>query len=327
MRAIWYDTQGPAEDVLTLGEVEAPEPGPGEVAVWMHASGVNPSDVKTRSGKRGPMAVKRQIPHSDGAGVIKRAGAGVDPARIGERVWIHNAAFRREGGTCAEICVVPAEWVHALPDNISFEQGACLGIPAMTAHRALFCDGSVKGKAVLVTGGAGAVGEMAIQLARWAGAAKIIATVSGPEKAEIALAAGADEIVNYRQQDVAEAVRAATGGDGVDLIVEVEFGANLEASARALKPHGTIASYASEGERNPSLPFYDLMFLNARIQTVFMYTLTEPQRAAAVHDINAALSSGALTPRVAGVWELEDTATAHAAVEAGDMIGTVVVRV
>lgn len=327
MRAIWYDTQGEADDVLTLGEVEAPEPGSGEVCVWMHASGVNPSDVKTRSGRRGPMAVKRQIPHSDGAGVIKKVGEGVDPARIGERVWVHNGAFRREGGTCAEVCVVPAEWAHPLPDTVSFERGACLGIPAMTAHRALFCDGPVKGKTVLITGGAGAVGEMAIQLAKWAGAAKVIATVSGPEKAEIALAAGADEIINYRQQDVAEAVRAATGGQGVDHIVEVEFGANLAASAKALKPHGTIASYASEGERTPALPFYELMVLNARIQTVFVYQLTEAQRAAAVHDINAALEAGALKPRVAGVYDLEDTAAAHAAVEANDMIGTVVVRV
>ena len=327
MRAIWYDTQGPAEDVLTLGEVGTPEPGPGEVCVWMHASGVNPSDVKTRSGLRGPMAVRRQIPHSDGAGVIKKIGEGVDPARIGERVWVHNAAFRREGGTCAEVCVVPAEWAHPLPDSVSFEQGACLGIPAVTAHRALFCGGRLTGKSVLVTGGAGAVGEMAIQPARWGRAGRIIAPVSGPEKAGIALAAGADEVVNYRQQDVAEAVRAATDGAGVDLIVEVEFGANLEASAKALKPHGVIASYASTGEPAPRLPFYDLMFLNARIQTVFVYTLTEAQRAAAVHDITAALEAGALTPRVAGVWDLEDTATAHAAVEAGDMIGTVVVRV
>ena len=151
--------------------------------------------------------------------------------------------------------------------------------------------------------------------------------MSGPEKAEIALAAGADEIVNYRQQDVAEAVRAATGGEGVDLIVEVEFGANLAASVKALKPHGVIASYASEGDRTPQLAFYELMVLNSRIQTVFVYTLTEPQRAAAVHDINAALEAGALKPRVAGVYDLEDTATAHAAVEAGDMIGTVVVRI
>lgn len=327
MRAIWYDTQGPAEEVLTLGEVDSGTPGPGEVCVWMHASGVNPSDVKTRSGKRGPMAVKRQIPHSDGAGVIKSVGEGVDPARIGERVWVHNAAFRREGGTCAEISILPAEWVHPLPDNVSFDQGACLGIPAMTAHRALFCDGALTGKSVLVTGGAGAVGEMAIQLAKWGKAGQIIATVSGPEKAEIALAAGADEIVNYRQQDVAEAVRAATDGAGVDLIVDVEFGNNLPASVKALKSHGTIASYASEGERTPALPFYDLMVLNARIQTVFVYTLTEAQRASAVHDINAALDAGALKPRVAGVYDLEDTATAHAAVEANDMIGTVVVRV
>lgn len=326
MRAIWYDTQGPASEVLTLGEVETSEPGPGEVCVWMHASGVNPSDVKTRSGKRGPMAVKRQIPHSDGAGVIKKIGKGIDPARIGERVWVHNAAFRRAGGTCAEICVVPAEWAHPLPDAVSFEEGACLGIPAMTAHRAVFCDGPVKKKTVLVTGGAGAVGHCAIQLAKW-GAARVIATVSSPDKAEIALAAGADEIVDYTQQDVGEAVRGLTGGEGVDHIVEVEFGANLDAGVKALKPHGTIASYASEAEPRPALPFYDLMFANARIQTVFVYQLTPAQRGAAVADITAALEAGALKPKIAAVYDMEETELAHLAVEAGDKIGVVVVRI
>lgn len=325
MRAIWYDEQGPAGDVLTLGETAEPAPGPGEVAVYVKASGVNPSDVKQRGGARGPMSVARQIPHSDGAGVIKAVGEGVDPSRIGERVWLYNAAFKRSGGTCAEICVLPAEFAAPLPDGAGFEAGACLGIPALTAHRALFCGLAVKGKRVLVTGGAGAVGHLAIQLAKWAGAAQVLATVSSPEKAEAAWTAGADEVIDYTAQDVAEAVKAATAGAGVDHIVEVEFGANLPVSAEIIAEHGIIASYGSEREKTPELRFYDLMFKNVRIQPVFVYRLSPAQRAQAVWDVTRALVDGALNPLVDRVYELEDAAAAHEHVERGKL-GAVLVR-
>jgi NADPH2:quinone reductase len=327
MRAIWYETQGRADTVLTLGEVDEPVPGPGEVAVWIKASGVNPSDVKMRAGARGPMSVARQIPHSDGAGVIKAVGEGVDPARIGERVWLFFAAAQRGGGTCAEICVLPAEFAIALPDAVSFEQGAGLGIPALTAHRALTAAGPVAGRTLLITGGAGAVGHQAIQLARFMGAGQIITSVSSPDKAEAAWAAGADEVIDYRRQDVAEAVEGATDARGVDHIVEVEFGANLGQSLAVLREHGSIAAYGSEGERTPELPFYDLMFKNISVYSIFLYRLTLEQRALAVHDVSRALEAGALTPRVDQVFELEETADAHRRVEDGVKIGGVVVRV
>lgn len=325
MRAIWYADQGPAKDVLTLGEMDEPAPGPGEVAVYVKASGVNPSDVKQRAGVRGPMSVARQIPHSDGAGVIKAVGEGVDPSRIGERVWLFNAAFKRAFGTCAEVCVLPAEFAARLPDEAAFEAGACLGVPALTAHRALFCKGPVEGKTLLITGGAGAVGLMAVQLAKWAGAALVIATVSSPEKAEAAIAAGADEIINYRRQDVVEAIEAVTEGEGVDHIVEVEFGGNLKEAAELLRPGGVIASYGSESERTPELPFYEIMFKNIEIVTVFVYLLKAEDRAVAVHDINRALEDGALQPVIFKRFDLAQAPDAHNCVEGGQKIGAVLV--
>lgn len=326
MRAIWYETQGAAADVLTLGERAEPVPGPGEVAVTVQASGVNPSDVKIRSGARGPMAVPLQIPHSDGAGVIKAVGEGVDPARLGERVWLFSAAYKRSGGTCAEVCVLPSEHALALPDQISVKAGAALGIPAMTAHRALFCDGGVAGKTVLVTGGAGAVGHSAIQLAKWAGAETIITTVSSAAKAAIAMAAGADHVINYRQQDVVEAVRAATDGAGVDHIVEVELGGNLAQSVEIIAEHGTLAWYGSETVRDPVFQGYPLMFKNVSLQGVFLYAITSAQRASAIADINSALEAGLLRPLIDSVWPLEDTVRAHERVESGERAGAVIVQ-
>lgn len=326
MRAIWYETQGAAGDVLTLGERPEPVPGPGEVAVTVQASGVNPSDVKMRSGARGPMAVPLQIPHSDGAGVIKAVGEGVDPARLGERVWLFSAAYRRSGGTCAEACVLPAEHAVPLPDQISVKAGAALGIPAMTAHRALFCDGGVAGKTVLVTGGAGAVGHSAIQIAKWAGAEKIITTVSSAAKAAIAMAAGADHVINYRQQDVVEAVLADTDGAGVDHIVEVELGGNLAQSSKVIAEHGTIAWYGSEAVREPVFAAYPLMFRNVTLQGIFLYAITPEQRASAIADITSALEAGLLRPLIDSAWALEETVKAHERVESGERSGAVIVQ-
>lgn len=326
MRAIWYERQGAADDVLTLGERAEAVPGPGEVAVTVQASGVNPSDVKMRSGARGPMAVPLQIPHSDGAGVIKAVGEGVDPARLGERVWLFNAAYKRSGGTCAEVCVVDARQAVTLPDQISVKAGAALGIPAMTAHRALFCDGGVAGKTVLVTGGAGAVGHSAIQIAKWAGAETIITTVSSAAKAAIAMAAGADHVINYRQQDVVEAVLSDTGGAGVDHIVEVELGGNLAQAAELIAEHGTISWYGSEAARAPVLPAYPLMFKNVSLQGIFLYAITDEQRDSAVADITSALEAGLLRPLIDSVWPLEETVKAHERVESGERAGAVIVQ-
>src|SRR6266498_1266568 len=233
MRAVWYDRTGPAAEVLKLGDLPIPEPGPGEVRLRVIASGLNPTDVKSRV-RPGSMPAPRVIPHQDGAGVIDKVGAGVPASRVGERVW----------GTAAEYTVVPARLAVTLPGNTSFAEGACLGIPAVTAHRCLFADGPIAGQTVLVTGGAGAVGHYAVQLAKWAGA-RVIATVSSTEKAASAAAAGADHTVNYRTGEAAKEILALTGGAGVDRIVDVDFGGNLGVSVEVIKVNGVIATYAS----------------------------------------------------------------------------------
>ncbi|MCT4682237.1 MAG: NADPH:quinone reductase [Roseicyclus sp.] len=251
MKAVWYERFGPAAEVLVAGEMDAPVAGPGEVLVRLHASGVNPSDVKLRAGARpgAVMAYPRVIPHSDGAGVSEAVGAGVDAARIGERVWVWNAGWQRAFGTAAEFVALPAEQAVRLPDGVSFAEGACFGIPAMTAWYAVMGDGPVAGQTVLVTGGAGTVGRYAVQMARAAGA-RVIATVSSAEKGAHSTA---EEWVNYRETDVADAVMEMTGGAGVDRIVEVDFGANQATSLALVKPGGVIASYASAAEMVPRL--------------------------------------------------------------------------
>jgi len=203
MRAAWYERTGPAREVLVVGEMPDPEPGPGEVRVKLATSGVNPSDWKARTGSR-PMIAPRVIPHSDGAGVIDKVGDGVPPARVGERVWVWNGQWKRPFGTCATMIAVPGAQAVKLADDVSFEAGACFGIPLLTAYRALTTDGSVAGKRVLVTGGAGSVGHYAIQLARLLGAAQILTTISSEEKAQHARAAGADAAINYKTEDVVE---------------------------------------------------------------------------------------------------------------------------
>ncbi len=327
MKAAWYEHNGPAREVIRVGDLPDPGPGPGEVRVAIATSGCNPSDVKRRIGSRGQvMTVPRIIPHSDGAGVIDAVGPGVDRARIGERVWLWNAQWQRPYGTCAAYCCVPSEMACRLPDSTDFAAGACLGIPAMTAHRAVFCRGPVDGKTVLVTGGAGSVGHYAVQIAHWAGA-QVIATVSSDEKALLAQAGGADEIVNYRDEDVASRVKALTRGAGVDHIVEVDFGANIASSARMLKPNGTIAAYASTAVPEPVLPYYPLMTNGVGIDLVFVYILPPAARAHALADLDVLLERGGLQHRIGARYALEDTATAHEAQESGRIVGNIVVDV
>lgn len=326
MKAAFYDRNGPADDVLQVGEMPKPIPAAGEVLVRVHASGVNPSDVKSRAGLRAKMAYPRVVPQSDGAGVIEAVGAGIDPARVGERVWIWNGQWQRPLGTAAEYIALPGLQASHLPDNTPFEAGACLGIPAMTAHRCVFADGPVAGQKILVTGGAGAVGHYAVQLARWGGA-QVIATASGPEKAAHAKAAGADRVVNYRFEDVAAAVKDFTQGQGVDRIVEVEFGGNLQTSLACLKTNGVIATYASSAVMEPKLPFYPMMFQGVTLRMVLVYILPEAARRQSIQDINHALAQGALVHAVAETYPLAKIAEAHKAVESGGMIGNVVVRV
>ena len=320
MRAAWYERNGPAAEVLTLGEMPDPEPGPGQVRVRLHASGVNPSDVKARAGTTRQIAFPRVIPCSDGAGVIDRVGSGVDHARVGQRVWVYNGQWERPFGTSAELICLPAGLAVPLPDGLSFEHGACLGIPVMTAHRCLFADGSVAGKTVLVTGGAGVVGHYAIQLAKWAGA-QVLATVSSPAKAEHARAAGADHVLSYRTDDVVARVRALTGG--VDRIVEVDLGVNLPVSIQILRPFGTIAAYASVGKPTPELPYQAMMRNNLTVRVVLVYTMPDAAKADAAADI-ARWVRGKPQFAIAARFPLAEVVPAHLTVERGEKIGHVV---
>jgi len=326
MKAAFHDRNGPADEVLQVGEMPMPAPGPGEVLVRVKASGVNPSDVKSRAGLRAKMSWPRVVPHSDGAGVIEAIGAGVDPARVGERVWLWNGQWQRPFGTAAEYIALPSVQAPHLPDGVPYEAGACLGIPAMTARRCVFADGPVAGQTILVTGGAGAVGHYAIQLARWGGA-KVIATISGADKAAHARAAGADRVVNYKNEDVAQAVKDFTKGRGVDRVIEVEFGGNLQTTLACLKINGVIATYASSAVMEPKLPFYPMMFQGVTLRMVLVYILPEAARRQSIQDINQALVQGALVHGIAETYPLDEVAAAHQAVESGGMIGNVIVTI
>ena len=324
MRAAWYDRQG-EPDVLEVGRLDRPQPEPGEVLVKISASGVNPSDTYGRRGSQAPMAFPRVIPHQDGAGTIEAVGQGVSPDRVGERVWVYEATYNRPGGTAAEYCVVPSNHAIQLPDTVDFDAGACLGIPALTAYRAVYTDGSVAGRTLLVTGGAGAVGSAAIQLARWGGA-NVATTVSSEEKAEVARAAGAHHVINYRTQDVVAEVKRLTEGRGVARIVEVDFGGNLAVSLQVLAPNGVIASYATRGAPEPTVPFRSLMVKNITVHAILVYSMPQDAKDAGAAAITRALHEGALRPVIGQVMTLDEVAAAHTAVERGSVIGNVVIH-
>ena len=319
MRAAFYEQTG-SSDVITVGEIDTPEPGSGEVRVRIACSGVNPTDWKSRSGSTGGVNGDFQIPNQDGSGVIDAVGAGVDPGRVGERVWIFFAAWQRPWGTAAEYSVVPADCAMPLPDNASFELGASIGIPVMTAHRCLSADGPIDGRTVLVAGGAGAVGRAAIELARWAGAARVVATVSNDEKAQIARDAGADETVDYTADDAVERVADLRA----DRIVELSLGRNLALDLSAAAPHCAIASYANEGG-NPELEVRKLMTPNIVLRFVLVYTMPREAIEHAVRDITQALRDGALTEPPLHRFSLDDTAAAHDAVANG-AVGKVLIE-
>ena len=326
MQAAWYAAIGSAEEVLHVGEVDDPSPLAGEVLVDIKTSGVNPSDVKIRAGARGELQFPRIIPHSDGGGIIIKVGEGVSEDRVGERVWIWNGAFGRAHGTCAEQMALPSSQAIAMPENVSFETAACLGIPAATAYYGVFSDGSVEDQTILITGGAGAVGYLGIQLAKWSGA-NVISTVSGGDKATVAKAAGADLVVNYKTDNVIEAVNDFTKGQGVDRILEVEFGGNLSVSEQVIKNNGVIAAYGSVAEANPSLPFYNLMFKGVKLNTYLIYIVSEKDRADINKGITSALSDNVLTPIIAESFNLSEIINAHQSLEEGSVIGNVVINI
>jgi len=323
MRAAWYEKNGPADEVLKLGELPDPVPGPGEVRVRLHASAVNPSDVKARAGGR-KVLWERIVPNSDGAGIIDRVGPGVEASRIGERAWVYNAQWERPGGTSAQYVALPAALAVPLAEQLSFEQGACLGIPAMTAHRCLFAQGPIAGKTVLVTGGAGVVAHYAIQLAKWAGA-RVVTTVSSPAKASHARAAGADVIIDYRTENVVERIRAAVGG--VDHVVDVDFGRNLPITAQILRPNGVVASYASTGDPKPAFPYYDLFRLNPVIRPVLVYSMSDAAKAEAHAGIARWLKEAKPVFAIAERFPLAEIVKAHLAVERGAKIGHVILTI
>jgi len=327
MRAVWYERHGAPHEVIEVGDMPAPAAGPGEVRVKLAASGVNPADCYRRRGQAGAMEGPRIIPNSDGAGVIDQVGAGVPQAWLGRRVWLYNG--QRGGralGTAAEYIALSIDLVSALPDDTGFDAGACLGIPGMTAHRAVFTDGPVADRTVLVTGGAGAVGHYAIQLAVWGGA-RVIATVSSPEKARHALAGGAALTVDYKRENVVAAIRDFTKGEGVDRIVEVDFGGNLATSLAVLKVNSAIAIYATNGNRTPTLPVRELMQKNVSLHAIVLNNCPLEARHRARADIARWLATGQARHTIAGRFPLERTADAHALVESGSKLGTVVVTI
>lgn len=337
MRAVGYARAGDL-DVLELLDLPEPHPGPGEVRVRVALSGVNPTDWKSRSGAPHTAIPEgaHQVPHHDGAGTVDEVGEGVDPARVGQRVWLWLAAYQRLTGTAQELALVRADLAVPLPDAASFELGADLGVPFLTAARALtLAEGgpttlaadALAGTTVLVAGGAGAVGNAAIQLARWAGA-QVVTTVSGPEKAALARAAGAHHVLDYRRQDVVAEVRAIVP-DGVGTVVEVSPTQNAAIDAGVLAADGVVAIYANNGGDEVVLPVRRLMTVNARIQYVLLYTVPAAAKAAAVAGVSAAVAAGALrVGEDAGLplhrFPLARTADAQRAVQDG-VVGKVLV--
>lgn len=328
MRAVWYDRKGPAREVLHISEMPEPKPGPGEVLVGLRTSGVNPSDTKGRSGWVGvaKMAFPRVIPHQDGAGVIEAVGDGVPAHRVGEHVWIYEGQWQRPFGTAAERIAVPSARAVRMPPTVGFTDGACLGIPAMTAHRAVFADGPVKDKTVLVTGGAGAVGRYAIQFAKWGGAT-VITTISSDAKAAAARTARPDYVINYRTEDAAARIMDLTGGAGVDRIVEVAFGANLPLAQQVLRTNGAIATYASDAEMQPRVPFRPFLARDATVRFVLVYVMPVEAKEAAVGAITHLLEEGMLTHHIYREYAMTEAADAHEAIETGTSLGNVVVRI
>ena len=339
MRSIVY-TQPGTSAVLSLADRPVPEPGDGEVRVRVVVSGVNPTDWKARQGGTygDGLPFPEITPNQDGAGIVDAVGPGVEGLSVGDHVWLFMAAASRPTGTAQEYTVVPATRVAPLPEGVSFDVGASLGVPAMTAHRALtvhedgparLSPGALTGRVVLVAGGAGAVGHAAIQLARWAGAT-VIATISSDDKAALATAAGAHHTVNYREDDAAEQIRAIAP-DGVHIVVEVSIPANADLDAAVLANHGVVSMYADNGGDAASIPVRPNMSINARYQFLLLYTIGDAALAAAAEDVTAALRDGVLpVGEEAGLpllrFPLEETAAAHDAVQ-GDAVGKVLIDV
>ena len=321
MKAAFYEANGSARDVMRVQDVDTPQPGRGEVRVKLATSGVNPSDVKSRQGLARKIAFPRVIPQSDGAGVIDAVGDGVAASRIGERVWVWNGQWKRAFGTAAEYITLPAAMAVPLPDSVSFAEGACLGIPAMTAFHAVMLAGLGKNSSVLVSGGAGAVSQYVIQFAKRTGAT-VLTTISSPEKAAAAREAGADHTIDYKTEDVGAKVKAIAP-EGVDALIEMDLTANAKLIPAVMRPRGSVIVYGTGPEA--AVPASFCLVNSIRLQFFIVYELTAAERAAAVGAINDGLEGGWLKNRVAQpTFKLADMVAAHEAVEKGTL-GNVVV--
>ncbi len=324
MRAAWFEMFGPASDVLIVGEQPTPEPGDGEVLVRIMTSGVNPSDVKKRDGSFPNLLEDGLvIPHSDGAGIIEQTGEGVPETRVGERVWVYQAQYGRRLGTAAEYLAIEEERAVPLPDNTGFDVGACLGIPAMTAHRCVFADGPVDGQTILITGGVGRVGHYATQFAAQAGA-RVITTACDPQDRNDCIDAGAVATVSHREPDWAAAVLDLNGGNPVDRVIDVEFGANLPELLNVIRTGGVIATYSSTQVTEPKLPFFQMLYMDLTIRLVLVYAMPEEAKRQAIADITEKLRNEQLQHRVVHKVPLAEMARAHELIEQGGFRGCVV---
>lgn len=324
MKSAWYRSNGLAQDVLELGDLPTPQPGPGEVRVKLHTSGVNPSDVKSRL-KR-PLMAERIVPHSDGGGVIDAVGAGVPASRVGERVWVWNAQWQRPMGTACEHVVLPAQQAVVLPDNVDFDAAACLGIPGLTAVQAVHLAGPLQGKTVLVTGAGNAVGHCVTQLAVLQGAT-VIGTAGAPARQQHARDAGAQHMIDYQREAVAARVAEITQGRGVDVVIDMDFSSTAALlPQKVLKPHGQVVCYGSNQPAEVAVDFRTLLFDSVRLCFFLVYELTPPDRARAIQTLNERLGAGQLRLSIGQTFALDGIAAAHEAVEAGRVVGNVVIR-
>jgi len=326
MRAYWYERAGAAAEVMHSGTMPDPVPGAGEVRVKITHSTINPTDAKRRTLGRELGLFERIIPNNDGAGLIDRLGPDVPASRLGERVWLFGAQAGRPHGTAAEYVLLPSRQAIALPANASLAGGACLGVPAVTAHRGLFADGSIAGQTILVTGAAGRVGAYAVQLAKWAGA-RVIGTAGSADKVAAVSANGADLALSYATDDVVKVVADFTGGGGVDRIVDTAFSQTIAQAPDLLRANGVIATYSSDADANPRIPFHALMYKNIAIRPFAIFGMPREAQDRAFSDITAALAANRLQPRIGQRMSFDRMIEAHALMEAGGVWGCLVVDV
>ena len=327
MRAVAYSEFGPAKDVLFHTDIPVPTPGKGEVLIEIYFSGVNPSDAKARAGNRPGMKkpeFERIIPHSDGSGVVTAVGQGVSKERVGKRVWVWNGQWKRDSGTAAEFIALPSEQAVDMPDNMSFQTGACLGIPGLTASYCTLGKGPLSGKTVLISGGAGAVGHNAVQLAKWAGATVI--STGSPNTFNHITSAGADNVFDYRDTNLVRKILSIYPL-GIDLVVEVEFGENINLLHQVLKPNGIISVYGSAKNMNPSFDFAPYLFKAITIDISLIYILSDKLRELSIKALHDAYHERGFRPVVDKVFDMEHCATAHDAVLTSGRKGAILLTV